>query len=91
MRARVLSHFQRALETCDVIMTPATPTTAPMLAPEAHTTGAGARMPRWNWSLQFTNPPNSRLLLARTGDSNSTPRLRAVQLSARLLAPASYV
>jgi hypothetical protein len=40
MRTRLLSHFQSALEACDVIMTPATPTTAPVLPPQANTTGA---------------------------------------------------
>jgi hypothetical protein len=40
MRTRLLSHFQHALEACDVIMTPATPTTAPVLPPQANTTGA---------------------------------------------------
>jgi hypothetical protein len=39
MRARAMSHFQRAFESCDVIMTPATPTIAPAVPPEATTTG----------------------------------------------------
>jgi len=43
MRARLMTHFQRAFERCDVILTPATPTTAPVLPAEANTTGVLGR------------------------------------------------
>jgi Asp-tRNA(Asn)/Glu-tRNA(Gln) amidotransferase A subunit family amidase len=39
IRARALAHFERAFQQCDIIITPATPSTAADFHPAVHTSG----------------------------------------------------